>query len=109
MLTSRLPFCNSANSLLCFLVMLPAFAQPLPVAFSVANTANYSSTTAQGSEDVSKGSFTIPSFILGAMPAAGTGIMFIGPHPLSRPVSISGLDLAYFIDGSSDSRNVAFR
>jgi hypothetical protein len=61
------------------------------------------------SEDISKGSFTIPSFILSALPASAGGTMFIGPHPLSRPVSITGVDLAFFIDGSSDSKTVSYR
>jgi uncharacterized protein (TIGR03437 family) len=60
-------------------------------------------------EDVSKGSFTIPSFILSAMPAPSNGTMFIGPHPMSRQVTIPGIDLAYFVDGSSDSRTVGYR
>ena len=61
------------------------------------------------SEDISKGSFTIPSFILSALPASAGGAMFIGPHPLSQPVSISGVDLAFFVDGSSDSKTVSYR
>jgi uncharacterized protein (TIGR03437 family) len=61
-------------------------------------------------EDTSKGSFTVPSFILSALPQTTTGgLIFIGPHPLSRVVSVPGVDLAYFIDGSSDSKSVAFR
>ncbi|HME09995.1 MAG TPA: hypothetical protein VKG25_23255 [Bryobacteraceae bacterium] len=61
-------------------------------------------------EDTSKGTFTIPSFILSALPATPSGgVMFIGPHPLSRQVAIPGVDLAYFIDGSSDSRSVAYQ
>jgi hypothetical protein len=62
------------------------------------------------SEDITKGSFTIPSFILSALPAAASGgAMFIAPHPLSQPVTIPGADLGYFIDGSSDSRSVVYQ
>jgi uncharacterized protein (TIGR03437 family) len=61
-------------------------------------------------EDTSKGSFTIPSFILSALPPAATGgAMFIAPHPLSQTVTIPGVDLSYFIDGSSDSKSVVYQ
>jgi len=61
-------------------------------------------------EDIAKGSFTIPSFILSALPAAANGgAMFIGSHPLSQSVLITGIDLSYFIDGSSDSESVVYR
>ena len=61
-------------------------------------------------EDIAKGSFTIPSLILSALPAAANGgAMFIGSHPLSQPVVIPGVDLSYFIDGSSDSESVVYR
>jgi hypothetical protein len=61
-------------------------------------------------EDASKGSFTIPAFILSTLySTAARGGMFIGPHPLSRQLTIPGIDLAYFIDGSSDSKSVAYR
>ncbi len=61
-------------------------------------------------EDNAKGSFTIPSFILSALPAAANGgVIFIAPHPLSHPVSIPNVDLSYFIDGSSDSESVVYQ
>ena len=61
-------------------------------------------------EDTTKGSFTIPSFILSLMPPAPTGgTIFISPHPLSRQVTIPGVDLAYFMDGSSDSKSVVYQ
>ena len=61
-------------------------------------------------EDAGKGSFTIPSFILSALPAATTGgAMFIAPHPLSQPVTIPGVDLSYSVDGSSDSQSVVYQ
>jgi uncharacterized protein (TIGR03437 family) len=59
-------------------------------------------------EDASVGSFTIPSFILSLLPAA-TGEMFISPHPLLHQVTIPGVDLAYFMDGSSDSKSVVYQ
>lgn len=60
-------------------------------------------------EDTLKGSFTIPSFVLSALPAAASGgAMFIGPHPLSQAVTIAGVDLSYFVDGSSDSESVVY-
>jgi uncharacterized protein (TIGR03437 family) len=61
-------------------------------------------------EDSSKGSFTIPSFILSLLPPAATGGgMFVSPHPLSRQVTIPGVDLAYFMDGSNDSKPVVYQ
>jgi len=62
------------------------------------------------SEDTAKAAFTIPSFILSLLPAATSGGgMFISPHPLSQPVTIPGMDLAYFMDGSSDAKSVVFQ
>ena len=61
-------------------------------------------------EYTAKGSFTIPSFILSVLPPAATGgVMFISPHPLSRQVTIPGVDFAYFIDGSNDSKSVIYQ
>jgi hypothetical protein len=61
-------------------------------------------------ENSSKGSFTIPSFILSMLPPAATGGgMFVSPHPLSRQVTIPGVDLAYFMDGSNDSKSVVYQ
>jgi hypothetical protein len=62
-------------------------------------------------EDGQKGTFTIPSFVLSALPStnSGSAYLFIAPHPLSNPVTIPGLDLAYFINGSSDYRRVTLR
>ncbi len=94
-------------------------SQPLTVTWSDTTTPRYvvvggytlSDTTGIGgfvcTEDASVGSFTIPSFILSLLPAA-TGGMFIAPHPLSHQVTISGVDLAYFMDGSSDSKSVVY-
>ena len=57
------------------------------------------------SEDVNKGSFTIPSFVLSTLPAASGG-MFVSPHPLSQQISIPGVDLTYFMDGSNDAKSL---
>jgi hypothetical protein len=62
-------------------------------------------------EDGGKGTFTIPSYILSSMneTANAKGILGISPNPLSNQISSPGIDLAYFIDGSSDSANVTFK
>jgi len=61
-------------------------------------------------EDTGKGSFTIPGFILSLLPpSAAGGAMFISPHPLSRQVTIPGVDAAYFMDGSNDSKSVVYQ
>lgn len=59
-------------------------------------------------EDAQKGMFTVPAFVLSALPATDSSdsYFFIAPHPFSNPVSIGGLDLAYFANGSSDYRSV---
>ena len=60
--------------------------------------------------DTSAGSFTIPSFILSLLPSAATGGgMFITPHPLSHQVTIPGVDLVYFMDGSSDAKSLVYQ
>ena len=62
-------------------------------------------------EDAGKGTLTIPAYILSTMNATANtkGILGISSHPLSNQIAIPGVDLAYFIDGSSDSANVTFK
>jgi hypothetical protein len=59
-------------------------------------------------DDAQKGTFTVPAFVLSALPATDSSdsYFFIAPHPFSNPVSIGGIDLAYFANGSSDYRSV---
>lgn len=61
-------------------------------------------------EDGGKGAFTIPAYILSSMNATGPakGTILISPHPLSNQIAIPGIDLAYFVDGSTDSAIVTF-
>ena len=55
-------------------------------------------------EDTSKGTFSVPPVFLSTLKStAGPVNLFIGQHPLERQIAIPGLDLAWFIDGSSDS------
>jgi uncharacterized protein (TIGR03437 family) len=61
------------------------------------------------SEETQKGSFTIPQFVLSALPDAPRGTLFIAPHPLDNPVTIPGLDVAFIADAGSDSQTVTFR
>jgi uncharacterized protein (TIGR03437 family) len=62
-------------------------------------------------ENSQKGSFTIPSFALSALPGAtsASAYLFVAPHPFSNPVTIPGVDLAYFINGSADYKPMEFR
>jgi hypothetical protein len=62
-------------------------------------------------EDGGKGTFTIPGYILSLMnpTASGKGGLVVSPHPFSNQVAIPGIDLAYFIDGSSSTINVTFK
>lgn len=59
--------------------------------------------------ETAAGSFTIPQFMLSALPVTTKGNLFISAHPLEKLVSAPGLDLAYFADGTGDSRTVAIR
>jgi len=60
-------------------------------------------------EETRKEAFTVPQFVLSALPVAKEGTIFVAPHPLSNPVTIPGLDLAFLGDGSNDSRELAIR
>jgi uncharacterized protein (TIGR03437 family) len=59
-------------------------------------------------EENGKGSFTVPPFVLSALPA-GSWTLFVAPHPFSSAVPIPGLDLAYIINGSSDNQTADAR
>jgi uncharacterized protein (TIGR03437 family) len=95
-------------------------SQPLTVTWSGGPGAGYvvvggyASSEAAGmlgfvcTQDASSGSFTIPSFILSMLPAAPGGV-FVTPHPLSHQVTIPGVDLAYFMDGSSDAKSIVYK
>ena len=64
--------------------------------------------------DTQAGTFTIPQFVISAMPDSpvgqpgGTpkGTLFLAPDPLDHPISVPGLDLAYIAEGTSDSRSI---
>jgi hypothetical protein len=62
-------------------------------------------------EDGGKGTFTIPGYILSLMnpTASGKGGLMLSPHPFENQIAIPGIDLAYFIDGSSYTMNVTFK
>lgn len=61
--------------------------------------------------NASQGTLTIPPYILSSMwpTPDGSGLLLIGTNPLSQPISIPGLDAAFFVDGSSDSTSVIFK
>ncbi len=61
------------------------------------------------SEQTQKGLFTIPQFVLSALPEAQRGTLFIAPHPLDNPITIPGIDAAFIADAGSDSQTVTFR
>jgi hypothetical protein len=62
-------------------------------------------------EDTGKGTFTVPTVFLSAFqPSSENPVtLFLGQHPLERQIAIPGLDLAWFIDGSSDSTTVPLK
>ena len=49
-------------------------------------------------EDARQGTFTIPSFVLSALPptAGASATLFIAQHPFSNSIPIPGFDLAFF-------------
>ncbi len=52
--------------------------------------------------EASKGTLTVPAFVLAALPPTERGYAFIGAHPLENRLTIQGLDIAYIANGSSD-------
>jgi hypothetical protein len=62
-------------------------------------------------EDAKRQTLTVPSYILGAMPAtaADQGYLFLAKHPLENTCTAPGIDIGYFVDFSSDSKQLAFR
>ena len=64
------------------------------------------------SEAADKGTFTIPAYIMQTLwptPDA-SGALLISYGPTSQPLNISGLDGAWFVDGSSDEvKHVVFK
>jgi hypothetical protein len=70
------------------------------------------------SEESTKGAFTIPSFVLSAMPvapAAGAnaspsrGYLFVAGHPLDNTFAAPGLDLGFFSEVSMEAKQVAYQ
>ncbi len=60
-------------------------------------------------EDVRKGRFTVPTFVLGALPAGRFGYLFLGTHPFQNRFSAKGLDAAYIADLNTDYQQVEIR
>jgi hypothetical protein len=60
-------------------------------------------------EDIRKGRFTVPAYVLSALPGAGNGYLFLGSHPLQHQFSATGLDAGFIVDLASDNREVQFR
>jgi hypothetical protein len=97
-------------------------AQPLTVNWMWGNQTGFvliggsvhtenANTTMVCVEDAGKGTFTIPPFVLSALPSATANhaYFFLSPHPFMNPVSITGLDLVYFANGSTDYQAVELR
>ena len=59
-------------------------------------------------EEGRKGTFTLPSFVLSALPPSvgASANLFIAQHPFSNSIPIPGFDLAFFANGSSDYKPV---
>jgi uncharacterized protein (TIGR03437 family) len=61
-------------------------------------------------EDANRGTFTVPTVFLSVLQLSSDPVtLFIGQHPLERQIAIPGVDLAWFIDGSSDSITVPLK
>ena len=62
-------------------------------------------------EDVRKGIFTIPEYVLGALPAGENtkAYMFLAAHPLQNRFSAPGLNIGFIADLSNDGSEVVLR
>ena len=63
-------------------------------------------------EAADKGTFTIPTYILQSLwpTPDGSGALLISYGPTSQPLTIAGLDGAWFVDGSSDEvKHIVFK
>jgi uncharacterized protein (TIGR03437 family) len=62
-------------------------------------------------EEAGKQTLTVPAYVLGAMPRspADRGYLFLARHPLQNPFYAPGIDIGYFVDFSSDSKELAFQ
>ncbi len=69
-------------------------------------------------EKAAAGSFTIPSFVLSAMPAdegpalsgpPAPGYLFLAVHPLANTFTASGIDFGYFSDFSADTKKLPYQ
>ena len=112
---------------------VPSFTADLTIKYSGGTASDYvailgSSTSTSGAqhatvtfvctEKASAGSFTIPSFVLSALPASGTitisgvsgpgGFLLLGNYPLSNTFSAAGLDLGYFSETVVNGINIPF-
>ena len=65
------------------------------------------------SEDSAKGTFTIPAFVLSAMPAPSSGgargNLFVASHPFDNTFSAAGLDLGFFREISLEAKQVVYQ
>jgi uncharacterized protein (TIGR03437 family) len=64
------------------------------------------------SEDSSKSTFTVPSFVLSAMPVpptGGRGYLFLASYPFDNPFTAKNLDLAFFREISLEAKQVLFQ
>lgn len=65
------------------------------------------------SEESSKGTFTIPSFVLSAMPVpastSGRGYLFLASHPFDNTFTATNLDLAFFREISLEAKQVLYQ
>ncbi len=61
-------------------------------------------------ENAAKGTFTVPTVFLSKVGRAGdSAVLFLAPHPFDHPLTIPGMDLGYFVDGSTDLKQLSLR
>ena len=60
-------------------------------------------------EDIRQRRFTVPVYVLGALPDSRKGYLFLGTHPLQYQFFAKGLDAGFVADLTSDNREVPFR
>lgn len=92
-------------------------SQPITMTWSGGDTAGYvliggfqKGPAASGflcTESTERRTLEIPALVLSQFQASTNPVvLFIGPHPLSRLVTIPGVDLAYFMNTSSDTTSL---
>jgi hypothetical protein len=59
--------------------------------------------------DVRNRTFTVPDFVLAAIPHTSNGSLYLALHPLQNLFTAPGIDIGYFANLTGDSKPIAFQ